>query len=443
MTPDNRTPGNTLVKNILILSMCVLAVMQLSDCGPKPSPETDTDDETGTEFQEVPNQYVIVLNNKPVIKHGKQKNSDRKVQQNQNESIRVPKRDSILTIINQYNLSVPGNHIMTDILVGFKARLTQAQVNQMRPDSRFTIYPDFEIKLRNPIQQSEPIASRNPIQQDYDIVNPENGLTCAIHNAGGPKDGSAKPAYVWILDTGVQLDHPDLNVVTDTTLAVSFVPGDTSPNDYNGHGTHVAGIIGALDNDIGSVGVSAGAKLVPVKVLENSGLGSWSYLLLGLDHVAKYNSRGDVVNLSLGAFDAQLCRQTNHPAYTVLYNALQELARDTTYIVIAAGNENKHATNSLPACMDENDTNILFAVAAVNCDNTCADYSNFGQPPLYWGAVGTNVFSTYKDSNYKIMSGTSMAAAVVSGVIHANDGPPHSDRSVTCKGKSYKLAKVR
>jgi subtilisin family serine protease len=422
-------------------------MLLLSYCGTKPAKEEDTDERTiENMYQEIPNQYVVVLKSKSVQTEGKRKHKDRKSQRKLNESRRISVRQRIDSLIARNNLTVNGNDIMTDIVAGFRIRMNAQQARDLQKNegNNVHIINDFTVKLRNPIQQSEPIASRNPIQQDYDIIDEQNGLTCAVNQTGGPTDGSGKSTFVWVLDTGVQLDHPDLNVVTDSELAVSVIPGDTNPNDFNGHGTHVAGIIGALNNDIGSVGVSAGAKIVPVKVLENSGSGSWSYILRGLEHVAMYNSRGDVVNMSLGAFDPAACNQANNVAYQILNSALTALAEDTTYIVIASGNEGKNARNSLPACMDTDDSNNIFVVGATDCiGKKCEDYSNFGQPPVYWLAVGSNVFSTYKDSNYKLMSGTSMATAIVSGVIHSNEGPPVSVSSVDCRGRTNGMARVR
>jgi subtilisin family serine protease len=393
---------------------------------------------------DIPHQYVVVLKEKPIIKDGKIKDPDRKNQARRNSQKRKEKREKLDTVLRRNHIVIDTGMLFTDIVVGFKARLTATDIRNLKNDNAVEdIYADFEIKLRNPMQQSEIINLRNPMQQDYwddwDFIDRIRGITCAVNTTGGPVDASGKTTVVWILDTGVQSDHPDLNVETDPELAVSFTPGESG--DENGHGTHVAGIVGAYENTLGSTGVSAGARIIPVKVLEHSGSGRWSYLLSGLEHVARYNSDNDVVNLSLGAYGINLCKPNNR-GYRLLREKLRDLASDNTFIVIAAGNDGAEAENSLPGCIDE--TNI-FTVAAVECDNTCADYSNFGYPPVDWIAVGSNVFSTYKGGNYRIMSGTSMAAAVVSGVIHAKGGEPVEGDHSTCgtPGHEYHLAKTR
>ncbi len=77
----------------------------------------------------------------------------------------------------------------------------------------------------------------------------------------------------WIIDTGIDLDHPDLNV--DAAIGKTFVTRTTTPEDDNGHGTHCAGIVAAIDNTVGVVGVAAGANVVPVKVLDKRGSGAY------------------------------------------------------------------------------------------------------------------------------------------------------------------------
>ncbi len=113
--------------------------------------------------------------------------------------------------------------------------------------------------------------------------------------------------WIWIVDTGIDLTHPDLNVETNTAYAKSFVGG--SANDCNGHGTHCAGIAAAKNNTIGVIGVSAGARVVPVRVLNCQGSGSSSGILSGLNHVAANDEPGDAVNMSLGVIGVAVALQ--------------------------------------------------------------------------------------------------------------------------------------
>src|SRR5437867_6093171 len=101
-----------------------------------------------------------------------------------------------------------------------------------------------------------------------------------------------------IIDTGIDLTHPDLNVYRN----VGFVRGVVGGNDDNGHGTHVAGIAAALDNSIGVVGIAPGARLWAVKVLDNMGRGSMSDVAKGVDFATEHANEIDVINMSLGCF---------------------------------------------------------------------------------------------------------------------------------------------
>ena len=102
----------------------------------------------------------------------------------------------------------------------------------------------------------------------------------------------------WIIDTGIDLNHPDLNV--NTALAKTFVTRTTTAEDDNGHGTHCAGIVAAKNNTIGVIGVASNAYVVPVKVLDKRGSGALSTIIAGVDYVATNSTAGDAANLSLG-----------------------------------------------------------------------------------------------------------------------------------------------
>jgi subtilisin len=100
-----------------------------------------------------------------------------------------------------------------------------------------------------------------------------------------------------LLDTGIDLDHPDLLNVYNQ---ISFVPGTQSADDDNGHGTHVTGIAAARDNNLGVVGVAPGARLWAVKVLDSNGQGLISDIIKGIDYLGQHASEVDVINMSFG-----------------------------------------------------------------------------------------------------------------------------------------------
>jgi subtilisin len=210
----------------------------------------------------------------------------------------------------------------------------------------------------------------------------------AVHAAGNRGAG----VKVAVLDTGIDLDHPDVRVAGGVTLA-----GGKDADDKNGHGTHVAGTIAALDNSIGAVGVAPEAKLYAVKVLGNGGTGSWSGLIAGIEW--SVDNGMQVANMSLGASLAPID---------------VGIAVDAAYargllLVAAAGNDYGGPV-IYPAAYDS-----VIAVSATDRNDALAGFSNQGAQ-VELAAPGYQVYSTYKSGGYAELSGTSMAAPHVSGV---------------------------
>ncbi|ACY17797.1 S8 family peptidase [Haliangium ochraceum] len=223
--------------------------------------------------------------------------------------------------------------------------------------------------------------------------NTPYGIT-RVGGGNGPGSGTA-----WVIDTGIDLDHEDLNV--DVSRAADFVGG--SGDDGNGHGTHVAGTIAALDNGLGVIGVAPGAPVVPVRVLDNRGSGTTSGVIAGVDYVAANASNGDVANMSLGG-----------GVSSALDSAVVNCAQSGVKIALAAGNSSTDANNSSPA--RANGANI-YTVSAIDSNDNFASFSNFGNPPVDFAAPGVAVESTYKSNGYASLSGTSMAAPHVAGLL--------------------------
>jgi len=220
-----------------------------------------------------------------------------------------------------------------------------------------------------------------------------------IARVGGGQTGATGRAFV--IDSGVDLDHPDLNV--NTTMSRSFTR-EKNADDGNGHGTHVAGTIAAIaNNNIGVVGVAAGAEIVAVKVLTRSGSGSNSGVIAGVDYVAQVGRAGDVANMSLGG-----------GVSTTLDNAVINAAAGGVKFVLAAGNESDDADNHSPA--RANGPNVFTVSSFAQRDNW-SSFSNFGKPPVDYAEPGSSIYSTYKGGGYATLSGTSMAAPHLAGLL--------------------------
>jgi len=210
-------------------------------------------------------------------------------------------------------------------------------------------------------------------------------------------------ATAWVIDTGIDLDHPDLKV--DVGRSRSFLANDSSPNDLNGHGTHVAGTIAALDNTIGVIGVAPGAVTVAVRVLDRRGSGTISGVIAGVDYVGTFGRSGDVANMSLGGGASQ-----------ALDDAVVGAAAGGVRFAVAAGNDSANAMNYSPARAEGPN---VFTVSAFAIGDKWATYSNFGNPPIEYGEPGSSIKSTWLNGGYNTISGTSMATPHLAGLLLA------------------------
>ncbi len=293
-------------------------------------------------------------------------------------------------------------------LRGFSARLSAQQRARLSSDPDVAYIEQDRLMVLGPPRRGG--GSPAPAGQQ---------VPWGITRVGGHVDGTGKTA--WVIDTGVDLDHPDLKV--DAARSVSFVSKGRDArdaDDLNGHGTHCAGTIAALDNGSGVVGVAAGATIVAVKVLDQRGSGAYSAVIAGVDYVAANAAAGDAVNISLGG-----------PTSQALDDAIRNAAAQGILLAIAAGNESKDANTASPARVEAEN---VWTVSACDSSDNFASFSNYSGPtagPVEVCAPGVNILSTWMDGGYNDISGTSMASPHVAGVLLANGGNASSDGTAT------------
>ncbi len=278
---------------------------------------------------------------------------------------------------------------------GFAASLSEAEAEKLRRDPRVAyIEQDKVISLGKPGGSgTAPAAQEVPY-----------GITRV-----GYASGVGKTA--WVIDSGIDLDHPDLTV--DVARSRTFITSGQdarSADDGNGHGTHVAGTIAAKNNTIGVVGVAFGATVVAVKVLNSQGSGSNSGVIAGIDYVGANGKPGDVANMSLGG-----------GVSTALDAAVVNAAKGGVIFCLASGNETDDANNHSPA--RANGVNV-YTISAMNNTDTWASFSNYGNPPVDFCAPGVSIKSTWKAGGYNTISGTSMATPHAAGVMLLTGGKP-------------------
>lgn len=310
-------------------------------------------------------------------------------------------------------------HVYNKALKGFSARMPEAVVEQLKRDPDVALVePD---RMVYAVAQTTPTGVKR-IQADQNST--------ALAN---PVD-----IDVAIIDTGIDLGHPDLNVVKNVGCNNVFRKCRNNKdndlgNDDNGHGSHVAGIVAALDNDIGVLGVAPGARLWAVKVLDSTGSGYLSWVIKGIDWVTANASEIEVANLSLaweGNSDSARQAIQNSVALGVVY-------------VVAASNESRDvygadgtfdtADDIEPAsypevatisamCDTDGEAGGAGPPVSSGADDSFASFSNFsrtvvaGNPVISPGMAidlllpGVAIYSTYKNGGYATMSGTSMAS---------------------------------
>ena len=287
-------------------------------------------------------------------------------------------------------------------LKGFAASVTPAVAARLAADPLvLSVEPD------NPIALAPVEAVGSPQIVDWGITKIGADLSGA-HSGDGT--GTVSGVNVYVIDTGVDPTHPDINLVNH----VSFVLNE--PNaDCNGHGTGVAGIIAGRDNDVFTVGVAPGAPVTGVKVLSCDGLTFPSIIIQGIDWVTANAVKPAVANMSLGSL-------INIPA---LNAAVQNSAATGIFYAIAAGNGNPYNNNApLNACTTSpasagysaNGVNGIMTAAATDASDVEASFSNYGPCVDVW-APGVAVTAPWLMSEGGLItaSGTSFSSPYVAG----------------------------
>lgn len=320
-------------------------------------------------------------------------------------------------VASNYGLGLINKYSHT--LRGFSANIPASELDAVRNDPRVKFVSEDRIVYA---------LDNKPNQQRLSqITQPAQVIPTGVSRIGVTASSSKGVGVgIAIIDTGIDLTHPDLaaNIASVNKTCVS---GTRNANDDNGHGTHVAGTIAAVNNSIGVVGVAPQAKLFAVKVLNKNGSGTWSSVICGIDWITanaqKYGIK--VANMSLGGGGTSdnNCGNTNGDA---LHQAIcRSVAKGVTYVV-ASGNAGGNAANLVPAAYDD----AVITVSALadsdgkpggiglntpyGVDDTFASFSNYGSV-VDISAPGVNIFSTWKGGTYNAISGTSMATPHVTG----------------------------
>jgi Subtilase family len=335
----------------------------------------------------------------------------------------VPKLVQVTDIYDVANEVVSTYHVkVVDVynMTNYKAIVILAEPdNPITKDPRFINYNENYKLSSNYTGGGELDLSSGHITAPSPVIKEET-IPDSIKRTFSTQDLKANSNFskkgidvdIAVLDTGIDLNHPDLNVYRN----VSFIPGAKTGDDDNGHGTHVAGIAGAKDNGKGIIGAAPGARLWAVKVCDKAGECKVSDMIKGIEYVTQHADEIDVVNISVET-----------PLSPALNRAISASVKAGVTYLVAAGNWGHDASQTSPA----SDPDVITVSAIADSDGKCggtgpylksenatddsfAHFSNFG-PSVSMAAPGVDILSTYLHGGYAMDSGTSMASPSVAG----------------------------
>ncbi|WP_297092176.1 S8 family serine peptidase [uncultured Draconibacterium sp.] len=359
--------------------------------------ETESPDEMGMELKSASSEkqsYIVVLNDAELSSElSKLKGYEKKQEKVKATTAKILKRAGITDGEIGY--------AYTSALQGFSVKLPPGQLKKLEADPSVKYVEEDQVVI---LKQPTNILKRP-------TPTPSESTPYGVPRVGGGATYSGSNV-AWVLDTGIDLDHPDLNV--DAGRSVAF--GQTTPDDGHGHGTHCAGTIAAIDNEIGVIGVAAGATVIAVRILDYRGYGLSSDCIAGVDHVAANGTPGDVANMSVG-----------YPNESALDQAVVNAASQGIFFAVAAGNDGMSIYDAIQVSPGRANGTNLWTVSAMDINDDFAYFSNYGYPTVDICGPGVDVYSCYLNGGYTTMSGTSMATPHVAGVLLVTGGNPGTD----------------
>src|SRR5438270_45625 len=290
-----------------------------------------------------------------------------------------------------------------DAIDGFAADLTDAEAEEMRKSAGVRyVSRTIEIHAADnatrrlaPHADGSPLAAKQTVPPNIDLLHARD--VWPLTRGGN--------VNIVIVDTGVDFKHPDL--AANIAGGYNTFTRSTDFNDDNLHGTHVAGIIGALDNNLGVVGVAPAAHIYAVKVLDAGGNGTDENLVAAADWILAWkhaNGGNWIMSMSLGS----------HETTPAVIEAFQRLNAEGVLCIAAAGNEGGFYDMLYPAALPD-----VVSVGAIDNNKVKADFSNIG-PTLNVVAPGVSILSTLPTGSQRraatsLADGSALPAAMITG----------------------------
>jgi subtilisin family serine protease len=266
---------------------------------------------------------------------------------------------------------------------------------------------------------SRPRLSDAPTDVNPPVADPDLDKAYGIGKVGATQAWSIhrgdKSFIVADIDTGIDYNHEDLagNVWRGSgqqgqkdAVGYDFIHNDALAYDDNGHGTHTAGVIGAVGgNGVGISGVAQKISIMALKFLTADGSGTTADAIRAIDYAIQHGAR--VLNNSWGG--------RGDPDNLAIKDAVERARDKNVLFVAAAGNDGTDNDGSDPAYPASFDTDNIIAVTATDATDSIASFANYGKKTTHLAAPGVNIYSTVPNNGYRELSGTSMACPHVSG----------------------------
>ena len=300
---------------------------------------------------------------------------------------------------------LPGDKLLGRTLTGVDVIAVHGAGSLVAAAARYAALPGVDYAEPNGVARGAALSAPNDPSFSADWAWQKIGAVAAWSLYPGAYANSGG-ATIGVVDTGIDSGHPDLSdgrVLTAQGANCVDAAGTCnsgSAMDDNGHGTHVAGIAAAATNNgVGVAGTAFDAQLIPVKVLDSTGTGSYAAITNGIVWAAQHGARAINLSIQGSVYSQTLC------------DAVKVAMTDGAVVVAAAGNNSSSAPSYPAACPG------AIGVAATDSGDSPASFSNYGKPDVFLSAPGASIYSTYLNRGYTTMSGTSMAAPFVTGLV--------------------------
>lgn len=345
------------------------------------------------------------------------------------------RRSKLKTFVSQKKIKT--KHLYDNVYNGFSASLTQSEIDDLKRDPNVSDVFEDKMFYINPKNKAQRTTKRKRKLIDWPQVIPQ----APIESGSSVSAFTGEGQHVYVIDTGIDVKQADISANLGLSYAPEFCHWPANKklcpmpfSDDNGHGTHVAGTVAALNNDINALGMAPNATIHAVKVCNYEGGCPGSSILAGLNW-AVFDMLGHgqpaVANLSLGGatdLESGVCTDTGYVGENFVAEAYCNAAHQGMIIVVAAGNSSEDAATHEPSAFNSTiSVSSYTSYDELTGEAVFTYFSNYGEGDNEWGdrssgavtiaAPGDSIVSLNRTHAVTTLSGTSMASPAVAGAV--------------------------